>query len=487
MTSARSRLALLVSGLLAVLLLSAAPASAQRNIQLGFADDRFADNLLFNENASVRNLWAGRIAGAKAELVRLNIYWSRVASKGQPQNPRNPADPAYDWSEADRAIRAATAKGVQPVLTVLNAPAFAESDGRPPEVRTGTWRPRPRALEEFAEAIARRYSGQFQSGGLLLPRVNYFEAWNEPNLQIYLSPQRAGKRNISPGVYRSMLNGFYRGVKAVGIGSQKVITGGTSPFGETTGTRRMPPVEFWRDVLCLKNRKKLKFDRKACPKPADRAHFDILAHNSISSPGDGPRRKAQLADNATAADMHKLVKALRAAERHGTVMPKRKGRPTWSTELWFESSPPERRKRAASLPKQARFVAESLYLLWKQKVSAGIFLQIRDSPYTPNTPAVIGLQSGVYFVNGKPKPSLAAARFPFVAERRNRKKVQLWGKAPRGGKVVVQRKQGGWKKVTAFKVRANRVFAKKIRLRGKPKLRARIGGKSSLPYRARKR
>ena len=69
----------------------------------------------------------------------------------------------------------------------------------------------------------------------MLPRVKYWQGWNEPNLSLYLTPQwtrRSGKLTAtSPDVYRSLLNAFYSGVKAVSK-TNFVITAGTSPFGD---------------------------------------------------------------------------------------------------------------------------------------------------------------------------------------------------------------------------------------------------------------
>ena len=45
-------------------------------------------------------------------------------------------------------------------------------------------------LREFAYAAATRYSGTYvRADGVVLPRVRYWTAWNEPNLQIGLIPQ----------------------------------------------------------------------------------------------------------------------------------------------------------------------------------------------------------------------------------------------------------------------------------------------------------
>ena len=178
--------------------------------------------------------------------------------------------------------------------------------------------------------------------------------------------------------------------------------------------------------------------------------------------------------------MDEIVDVIRAAEKRGTVRPAGK-RDVWATEMWFESNPPD--KNGVTLQKQARRMSEALYVLWKQKVAAGIFLQIRDSAYDPKAPAVVGLQSGVYFIDGKSKPALDAVRFPFVADRK-KKKVIAWGKAPDDGKVEIEvkRSNGGWKKAAKVKVNEGEVFKEKLNLRGKQSLRARQGKSKSISW-----
>jgi hypothetical protein len=485
-------LALLGGALLVAALVLAPSASAKRDIKVGFADDAIADRLLFDADDDERGTWAKRLRKTNAELVRLNTYWSAIASPSEPADATDPADHAYDWDELDRAIRASTDEGVEPLLTVLNAPLFAEGPNRPndEDLRPGTWKPQSDKLRDFAVALATRYSGKYPDpliAGEQLPRVRYYEGWNEPNLHLYINPQRTKKdKNRSPEIYRKLLNGFYEGIKSVN-GSNKVLAAGTSPFGDKKGDRRIPPVEFWRDVLCLKNAKKLKFDRSGCPSKDKRAKLDIFAHNSINSPGDGPSTKAELRDNATAADMSKLVDVIRAAEKHGTVTPKGK-REVWSTELWYESNPPEKRN-GSKLRKHARNYAEVLYLLWKQRVSAGIFLQLRDSPYDPDSASVIGLQSGVYFLDGSRKPALDAVRFPFVADRKGKAgngkvKVLAWGKSPRSGRLEIERRKAkrGWGRVASVSVKRGEVFRKKVKVGAGERVRATVGKERSISW-----
>ena len=167
----------------------------------------------------------------------------------------------------------------------------------------------------------------------------------------------------------------------------------------------------------------------------------MLAHHPITTSG-GPRRSAIHPDDAAMPDFDRIRRVLRAAERAGHVRPR--GRhPLWATEFWWITDPPS----SLGVPPrtQARRIAEALYLLWKQRVSVGINVLIRDDPYFPDDPFG-SLQSGLFFVDGEPKPSARSFRFPFVTERLSPKKIIAWGKAPFEGVVRIERKRGkGWR------------------------------------------
>ena len=473
-----SRLLAILLGLCATIvagLITSATAGAARNLDYGFVEDQFTDSLLTNPNSAISNRWSNRYRKTNSDVVRVNLYWSQVAGTSPPTNPTNPADPSYDWTTPDAALLNAKKQGIDVVYTVIAAPRWAEGPNRDPEARIGTWRPDPDRFRDFAEAVATRYSGRFGS----LPRVKYFEGWNEPNLPRYLSPQWVGKKPKSPAIYRDLVNGFYEGIKA-GNENAKVIAGGTSPFGDDRGGKRMRPYYFWRKVLCLKDSKKLKKE-KNCAKGEDRAHFDIYAHNPINGvKGEGPTSKSPNPDDGVPSNFKDLTKIVKAAEKRKTVLPKKKGRPGWGTETWYESKPPE--KKAVSLKKQAEFMQQALYVLWKQKVETVFFLQLRDSPYDPSLPGLNDFQTGVYLANDKPKPSLKAVQFPFVGDRQNKRKVLIWGIAPKGGKLTIKDKKEKLKKV---RVKKSKVFTTTVKLKKskkKHKLQGQIGKDKSLVW-----
>jgi hypothetical protein len=91
----------------------------------------------------------------------------------------------------------------------------------------------------------------------------------------------------------------------------------------------------------------------------------------------------------------------------------------------------------------------------------------------------------VYFADGRPKPAQQAFAFPFVAERLGRGTVRVWGRAPLAGSVRIERRTAaGWRFVRSVRARRHGTFYARIAVGGSPTLRARVGGQTSLSWRA---
>lgn len=451
---------------------SSASASPTRGLTKGLLDLNFS-----SESSAVRASSLDRGAAAGAQMLRITANWARVAT-ARPANPTNPIDPAYDFSALDAIIQEANARGLDVMLTVAYSPVWAEGAGRPASAAAGTWNPDAGAYGAFAKALATRYSGDFEiRSGFLgmnvtrLPRVRYYQAWSEPNLSEYLGPQSNGLDAASPEVYRGLLNQLYDGVKAVRA-DNVVVTGGTGPFGDNPGGERIRPMTFWRRMLCLQDGKN--------PKPAPcpvLAKFDVLAHHPINTVG-GPRDRAANADDATIPDMRRLRRLLRAAERAGTVSGGR--HPLWATELWWESDPPD--PAGVPLKRHARWTELALYELWRQRVDAVFVLGVRDMAYGGEAGRA-DLQSGLFFHDGSPKPALTAFRFPLVADRLGKRKVGVFSISPVTGTLRIERRTpGGWRRVASRRTSAGKVVYVKLRLKGRLRLRAKVGGERSLPW-----
>ncbi len=424
-----------------------------------------------------RNVWLNRTVASGAQFVLLWVSWGSVSPQAPPagSDPSNPANPGYDWGTLDATVRAATAHGLRVVLSITSAPAWAEGPGRPADAAPGTWRPNAAAYGAFAKAIASRYSGSFDPGTGVLPRVRYFQAWTEPNLPYHLSPQwiRAGGHWIaeSPIIYRGLLNAFYPAVKSV-RSSNVVITAGTAPYGDPPGGQRMRPALFVRDLLCLRGRK---LSPAPCPDPA---HFDVLAHDPYSFAG--PTRPAYYADDVSIPDMWKLTRAVAVAQRTGRALP-RIHHPVWVTEFGWSSKPPN--PHAVPLMKRARWIEQAFYELWRQGVDTVTWYLIVDQAPIPSYAAT--WQTGLYYLDGRRKTGFEAFRFPFIVVRARHGHARVWGVSPDAGTVRIQiRESGRWTTVLRVRARARGVIEQTVAIDGRPMIRAVVGDDTSLGWRA---
>jgi len=450
-------------------------AQATRGLTTGFA----IDPALTDGSATANNVWIPRAVAEGAGMVRVDIHWDSVAPAHPPPGfvASDPASPGYNWTKTDAAVRELTAHGIKVLLTIWRAPTWAEAPSRPRSAPEGTWEPSSSQFAAFAMAAARRYDGTFpdpDNPGVFLPRVRYWQGWNEPNLSTYLNPQwrRAGGHWVaeSPVMYRSLLNAFYAAVKGVSK-SNFVVSAGTAPYGDPPGGQRIPPVAFDRTLFCLSGTQRLKPAK--CPNPV---HLDAVSHHPYAI--GGPLWHAENADDAAVPDIYKIARVLRAAERFHRVLP-RGHKQLWVTEISWDSDPPD--PNGVPIAEQARWYEQAMYVLWRQGVSTVLWLQIVDSPPIPNYGSTY--QAGIYYLNGQPKPSAVAFRFPFVTRRLNRGHVQAWGRAPQAGKLTIKEQRGGsWKVLKRLTMRSRQVFVATLSLRSKAVLEATAGSQTSLPW-----
>jgi hypothetical protein len=476
------RVVALVACAVLVALAHPAFAPANRGLTTGFADDP----LYTSGNPAERATWFDRTVQAKAGVVRIDLSWAHIVASARPVDPSNPASASYDFSAFDAGVRDAKARGLGVLLTIAGAPAWAEGAGRPSSVPADTWKPNPSDLADFAQAVAARYSGGFDPDGSgpapPLPAIQALEIWNEPNLNGYLTPQYEGTTAVGAELYRKMLNASYAAVKAVSP-QTRVVAAGAGPYGDPPGygvpeRRRARPVLFWQQLLCVhpvkgkaKKKKKVKYVRTAgCPAPV---RFDLFGFHAINTSG-GPLRSAINPNDASSADLDRVARVLRGAERAGTVLPGR--HPIWTTEMWFDVA------NRSTVPLE-RWLPQALHLLWKEGASVVINWTIRDVA-TGNVGTGVGpVRSGIFYADGRPKPAFTAFRFPFVTERLDKRRLLAWGKAPAGGKLVIQRRQRGrWIAARKLNVGQGAVFTAKLPLLGKQRLRAKVAGNQSVVW-----
>ena len=278
------RAALLAAAAVSLALPAAAPAA--RPLVTGLQDFDFTQTHF------------DRVQAAGAGVVKIPVPWRGVAPSAPPVtfNPADPNDPNYDWEPFDTYVRAAVATGLSPLLTIEQAPPFAE---RNKSGTSGTGDPDPVQFGLFAEAVARRYSGTIAG----LPRVSMFEAWNEPNASFFLFPQRnPNGSTYSPSLYREMVNRFAAGVHRVHA-DNIVVAGALFPFTlNRAGAVTIGPYRFMRELLCLDEKLKVV---PGCGPPVQ---LDAWSHHPYTS-GD-PTHKAGHPDSISLGDLPRMQKLL---------------------------------------------------------------------------------------------------------------------------------------------------------------------------------
>ena len=380
-------------------------------------------------DAALRDTWLQRTHDLGAGIVRIDVGWPAAL---RPADPPDPTDPAYAWATADAGIDAARAHGLRVLVSFTGLPSWAQRSRVPKRFDPATYRPRAADVGAYGEALARHFAG----------RVAAFQMWNEPNLSTNLTPQWSNGRPVAATMYRAMLNAFYAGVKRAQPGAT-VVTAATAPSGEVGHGNRMPPVAFWRTVL------------------KRRVHFDALAHHPRSA--GGPRRHAHDADDVSIPDMGKLRRLLEHVHKRARL---------WATEVSFDSRPPD--PDGVPAQTQARWLEHAFELLWRGGVDTITWLQIRDQAPIPSFAATH--QSGMFFRDGRAKPSATAFRFPFVAGGN-----QVWTRAPVTGTLQIQR---DGRTVRSLSVRAGQVLLLRgLRTPRGARMRGVISGLRSLPWR----
>lgn len=314
-----------------------------------------------------------RSADDGATIVRLLVQWNLVA----PQRPSTPADPfdaVYKFDDVDEAVRAAQEHGQEAMLTISGTPGWA-GGGKPNRMPRTT-----RDFRLFAQAVAARYSGRFEG----YPFVRFWSVWNEPNLNLFLTPQFDKRgRSVAPRNYAKLYAAAYTGIKA-GNPLAKVAIGETSARGRD---RRVPglsdthsPGRFAELVA------------KANP----RLRFDAWAHHPY--PFNPSSRPGQIVrwPNVSLASLPRFHKELDRWFRLGKPE-------IWVTEYGYQTRPQD--SFGISYATQATYIRQSIAIARKMTfVGMFIWFVYQDDQGQP-------WESGLYTQAGAPKgPAPAAFR-----------------------------------------------------------------------------
>jgi hypothetical protein len=335
------------------------------------------------------------IEALSPQVFRFTIFWSQIAKK-KPIQARNSDDPAYDWAAVDATVTRLNTLQIPVLLTIVSTPAWAGGGSG------GLTAPkRMLDLQDFAYAAASRYDGtHVNAAGATLPKVNRWEAWNEPNLASHLLPQwtAVGTKKIvgqpfcfgkswipsSPTIYRGILNAIYRGVHAAGTSAsiqESVAGGATAPYGRgpCATVAGFAPLAFLRDLV---------------KKPVS---LDVWSHH----PYRNGRQNAKpfTGDNIDVQGMPRLYSALNKAFPGRKVL-------VWVTEFGAQTNPPDKWV-GVTLAQQASSL-KTAYATFKKsgRVKMLVWFLVRDEDIN-GRPFGAGFQSGLAYFNGKKKPSFS--------------------------------------------------------------------------------
>jgi hypothetical protein len=292
--------------------------------------------------------------------------------------------------------------------------------------------------------------------------VNDWEPWNEPNIPGSFSAPNP------VNAYRVLLARSYAVLKSVHQ-DNLVVLGGLAPVSPIPGST--PPLDFGAQLLCLRRSESSFRPNHSCRSPA---RFDIFAIHPYSLDAT-PTEPASKPGDVLVADMGKVAELVHTADRLHTVP----GGPhkIWVTEWgWFTNPPDAQYGDPPTVA--ARYVAGSMYEMWRSGVSLVIWLDVRDSP----TEYLKG--GGLYTTSGIPKPTLRAFAFPFVASVSGGSGL-AWGRVPVSGvtAVRIQRQAGSrWSTVAVVQSSGAGIFTARFRSRGRGRYRALADGRLSLAY-----
>jgi Glycosyl hydrolase catalytic core len=353
----------------ATLLIPASAAATPRPLK-GICDD--ASTLYGNPDLVFRE--ASKLG---VDVIRIDLNWggpSGVAGPFRTVRPTNPNDGVYDWTVYDRAVLQAARYHIAVLFSIVSTPAWANGE-RPPNVAPDA----PQDLRDFAYAAATRYSGAYRrpSDGVVLPRVRYWLAWNEPNNPVFLSPQYQGREIVSARTYAAICSAVVTGVKSTRIPGELVACGATAPRGNNSPQSARPsvsPLAFLRA-----------FAR------AGGHGFDAWAHHPYAGqPDETPATRPAARTAVTLGNFDELIREV--TRLYGRL-------PIWITEYGYQTNPPDD-IFGVSYAKQSAYLRQAYaYAAGQPRITVFIWFLLRDEP------RLTGWQSGLDTRTGRHKPA----------------------------------------------------------------------------------
>src|SRR3984885_5499296 len=379
----------------------------------------------------IRDLGAG--------VVRVSLQWNLVAP-GKRTTGSHTTDPASypGWGVYDQIVEDARMDGITIDFSVTGpAPLWAAGSGQPSPGGLGQWKPSAADFEQFVEAAGTRYSGNYdpilgqtmQGDPNDLPRVSFWEVWNEPNFGADLAPQ-AIKGSAVPTaapMYRSLLGAGWSGLQSTGHGRDTILIGNLDARGQSAkGSRSIPqglpgdfaatkPMQFIRTLYCVNSSYK---------------ELRGGAAGQVGCPTN-----AAAPDYTEFADLPRLASALDRIQR---VYGSGKRFPIYNNEYGYITNPPNHSLTA--LNPNGQFVSPSTaayyinwaeYLSWRNPRIASTMQYLLYDPNPLKAPEYGGFASGLIFYSGARKPAYDAYRLPLflpnATAKNSRQSLEVWG------------------------------------------------------------
>lgn len=528
----------MLASLVAATLLTLAPTAVASSTQEALLQDD--PLLLSSQTPDAVDASFATLRSLGVDRVRVSVFWDDVAPDRESQDkpafpdpgPSSPAAyPRGSWDAYDRVALAAQKTGIALLFTISGpGPAWStpgvQCGDRPFRgCDEGRYLPSPDELGAFATAVGTRYSGSYQAEGQpgtsgrppsgvgpivldpgeegtpaqpgpVLPRVDHWSIWNEPNYPGSLEPlwrDNAPKRAsqmvaVAPHHYRKLVDSTYAGLVASGHGSDQILIGETAPRGGKSPKRlrnAIMPAEFIRELYCLGARFKpyagARARERGCPATgAQRARFAAdhpglfasqgIAHHPYSLANRRwhlPTWRHPLRDNVAIGNLNVLLRTVdRASRRWKRSAPRKR---LWITEYGYQTQPPDP-VAGVSPARQGPLSAWGEYLAFlnPRVASIGQFQLVDDKPldYLPpdNPLRWVTWQSGLFTETRAAKPYLAQYPLPLHVQGRG-SAVRVFGAnrpAPAGAALTAAvqyaPKGGRWRTLRRVSVRSTRSY-----------------------------
>jgi hypothetical protein len=429
-----------VASLAALLCVALAPAAhAAPGAELSIMDDQ----ALLGASQTQVDATLAQMKALGADRVRVSAFWSDIAPaphatvKPAGFDASNPADPAYRWAALDRVVASAAAHGLR-VLISLSTPVPYWASAKP-SLKNAVWEPKPAAFAQFAGAVAARYGSA----------VDQFALLNEPNQGAWLQPQSQRGKPVSPHLYRALVQAGYPAVKAAAPAAT-VLIGELAPSGRNDPgvTRPIRPLLFLREMGCRDSR--FRAVRTGYCRGFKAVPADAIGHHPYGI-FQSPFQRSHYRDDAAIGDWRRLEQTLDSLVARGAIRPSgSKHLPIYYTEFGYQTDPPD---PFAGIPlaRQSRWLQDAAYVAWRTpRVRALNQFRLTDGRIGGTGPlAFREFQSGLYFADGKPKPSARTFANPIEVRAAGRR-LLVWGQARPGTRhsVTIERRAPGAKTFT---------------------------------------